>query len=173
MCESQLSDTALPHFICVWPGFFPWQMPCLLNWLFKIYTKYNHVPFHNFKHCFMVSQMVSFCYIYCWWWCLIPRRQGLLGSMMVNSCMLMVAVETDSLCARPTALWTDEGLGWGWWGCCSLFLRLGFFLCGFSALNAQLAFLTDECQLFWSEASCCHNWWLIPACTSCLFTWSL
>ena len=38
---------------------FVFQMPTLLNWLFKIYTKYNHVPFHNFKHCFMVSQMVS------------------------------------------------------------------------------------------------------------------
>ncbi|XP_076451771.1 high affinity cGMP-specific 3',5'-cyclic phosphodiesterase 9A-like isoform X2 [Babylonia areolata] len=34
------------------------QMPVLLKWLFKIYTKYNHVPFHNFKHCFMVSQMM-------------------------------------------------------------------------------------------------------------------
>ncbi|XP_025084324.1 high affinity cGMP-specific 3',5'-cyclic phosphodiesterase 9A-like isoform X1 [Pomacea canaliculata] len=34
------------------------QMPTLLRWLFKVYTKYNHVPFHNFKHCFMVSQMM-------------------------------------------------------------------------------------------------------------------
>nr|KAG5698694.1 hypothetical protein BaRGS_022582 [Batillaria attramentaria] len=34
------------------------QMPVLLRFLFKIYTKYNHVPFHNFKHCFMVTQMM-------------------------------------------------------------------------------------------------------------------
>ncbi|KAK7089357.1 hypothetical protein V1264_024828 [Littorina saxatilis] len=34
------------------------SMPVLFNWLFQIYTKYNHVPFHNFKHCFMVSQMM-------------------------------------------------------------------------------------------------------------------
>lgn len=33
-------------------------MPVLLRFLYKIYTKYNHVPFHNFKHCFMVTQMM-------------------------------------------------------------------------------------------------------------------
>ena len=30
------------------------------------------------------------------------------GSILACS---LVAVETDSLCAPPTALWTDEGLG--------------------------------------------------------------
>ena len=33
-----------------------------------------------------------------------------------------MAVETGSWRANPTALWTDEGLGRGWQGCCSLFL---------------------------------------------------
>lgn len=30
----------------------------LHNWLFELYRNYNTVPFHNFKHCFMVSQMM-------------------------------------------------------------------------------------------------------------------
>ncbi|KAH8855577.1 High affinity cGMP-specific 3' [Schistosoma japonicum] len=31
----------------------------LENWLFSTYSRYNNVPFHNFKHAFMVTQMVS------------------------------------------------------------------------------------------------------------------
>ena len=31
-----------------------------------------------------------------------------------------MAIESDSWCAHPPALWTDKGLGWGWLGCCSL-----------------------------------------------------
>lgn len=34
------------------------EMPVLLEWLFEIYRHYNDVPFHNFKHCFMVAQMM-------------------------------------------------------------------------------------------------------------------
>ncbi|CAH8431420.1 unnamed protein product [Schistosoma turkestanicum] len=30
----------------------------LENWLFSIYSRYNNVPFHNFKHAFMVTQMM-------------------------------------------------------------------------------------------------------------------
>jgi high affinity cGMP-specific 3',5'-cyclic phosphodiesterase 9 len=36
----------------------PFQMETLHAWLFEIYKHYNDVPFHNFKHCFMVTQMV-------------------------------------------------------------------------------------------------------------------
>ncbi|XP_074653983.1 high affinity cGMP-specific 3',5'-cyclic phosphodiesterase 9A-like isoform X4 [Tubulanus polymorphus] len=34
------------------------EIPVLQRWLYEIYTHYNPVPFHNFKHCFMVSQMM-------------------------------------------------------------------------------------------------------------------
>lgn len=34
------------------------ELPVLQNWLFEIYRNYNPVPFHNFKHCFMVAQMM-------------------------------------------------------------------------------------------------------------------
>ena len=44
---------------------------------------------------------------------------------------LLVAVESDSWCADPTALWTGEGLGWGWLVGCSLFLSPASFLCSF------------------------------------------
>ena len=36
-----------------------------------------------------------------------------------------------------------------------------------------LAFLSEECQQLWSEASCCHAWWSIPTWTNCLFGLSL
>lgn len=29
------------------------------TWLCAVYSHYNSVPFHNFKHAFMVTQMVS------------------------------------------------------------------------------------------------------------------
>ncbi|XP_070561669.1 high affinity cGMP-specific 3',5'-cyclic phosphodiesterase 9A-like isoform X2 [Ptychodera flava] len=34
------------------------EMPVLQNFLFEVYRHYNHVPFHNFKHCFCVAQMM-------------------------------------------------------------------------------------------------------------------
>lgn len=34
------------------------EMPVLIDWLFEVYRRYNDVPFHNFKHCFMVTQMM-------------------------------------------------------------------------------------------------------------------
>ncbi|XP_046328914.1 high affinity cGMP-specific 3',5'-cyclic phosphodiesterase 9A-like isoform X5 [Haliotis rufescens] len=34
------------------------EMPVLHQWLYEIYKNYNQVPFHNFKHCFMVAQMM-------------------------------------------------------------------------------------------------------------------
>ena len=53
---------------------FPLQMPVLHNWLYEVYRNYNQVPFHNFKHCFMVAQMVSHSkYIYnVQWWFVNP-----------------------------------------------------------------------------------------------------
>ena len=58
----------------------------------------------------------------CWW--------------SILACSL-VAVQFDSWCAHPTALWSDEGLSWGWLGCCSLFLPPAFFLCGFMPLYLE------------------------------------
>lgn len=31
----------------------------LQHFLFEVYRHYNNIPFHNFKHCFCVTQMVS------------------------------------------------------------------------------------------------------------------
>lgn len=31
----------------------------LREWLYEVYKHYNDVPFHNFRHCFCVAQMVS------------------------------------------------------------------------------------------------------------------
>ncbi|XP_033097752.1 high affinity cGMP-specific 3',5'-cyclic phosphodiesterase 9A-like [Anneissia japonica] len=34
------------------------EMPVLQSFLFEVYRHYNNVPFHNFKHCFCVCQMM-------------------------------------------------------------------------------------------------------------------
>lgn len=31
----------------------------LREWLYEVYKHYNDVPFHNYRHCFCVAQMVS------------------------------------------------------------------------------------------------------------------
>ena len=46
------------------------------------------------------------------------------------ACLLM-ALESDSWCIHPTALWTGDSLGWGWLEGCSLILPRASFLCGF------------------------------------------
>lgn len=37
----------------------------LQQFLFEVYRRYNNIPFHNFKHCFCVTQMVSACVCVC------------------------------------------------------------------------------------------------------------
>lgn len=37
----------------------------LQQFLFEVYRRYNNIPFHNFKHCFCVTQMVSVCVCVC------------------------------------------------------------------------------------------------------------
>lgn len=36
------------------------RLPILRNFLYEVYKNYNEVPFHNFRHCFCVAQMVSY-----------------------------------------------------------------------------------------------------------------
>ena len=35
------------------------ELSVLQKFLCQVYMNYNEVPFHNFQHCFTVSQMVS------------------------------------------------------------------------------------------------------------------
>ena len=52
----------------------------------------------------------------------IPHRQGLLregwGPALAH--LSVAAAEPCCWCTAPAALWTGEGLGWGWLGDCSL-----------------------------------------------------
>lgn len=41
------------------PAHFGIPMETLRDWLYEVYKHYNDVPFHNFRHCFCVTQMVS------------------------------------------------------------------------------------------------------------------
>lgn len=41
------------------PQKFNISMATLRNFLYEVYNNYNEVPFHNFRHCFCVAQMVS------------------------------------------------------------------------------------------------------------------
>lgn len=34
------------------------ELDVLENFLFEVYCHYNSIPFHNFRHCFCVTQMV-------------------------------------------------------------------------------------------------------------------
>lgn len=34
------------------------ELDVLQNFLFEVYCHYNSIPFHNFRHCFCVTQMV-------------------------------------------------------------------------------------------------------------------
>lgn len=36
----------------------------LREWLYEVYKHYNSVPFHNFRHCFCVAQMVSGVFVF-------------------------------------------------------------------------------------------------------------
>lgn len=45
----------------------------LQQFLFEIYRRYNNIPFHNFKHCFCVTQMV----------CLTPATKGVIPNYAV------------------------------------------------------------------------------------------
>lgn len=35
------------------------ELAILQNFLFEVYRHYNSIPFHNFRHCFCVTQMVQ------------------------------------------------------------------------------------------------------------------
>lgn len=41
------------------PAHFGIPMETLREWLYEVYKHYNDVPFHNFRHCFCVTQMVT------------------------------------------------------------------------------------------------------------------
>lgn len=41
------------------PARFGIDLVVLRNFLAEVYDHYNEVPFHNFRHCFCVAQMVS------------------------------------------------------------------------------------------------------------------
>lgn len=46
------------------PQKFNIPLPILRNFLYEVYNNYNEVPFHNFRHCFCVAQMVNILYIF-------------------------------------------------------------------------------------------------------------
>lgn len=49
----------------------------LREWLYEVYKHYNAVPFHNFRHCFCVAQMVLILFTY-------------FTSITVNKCDIIV-----------------------------------------------------------------------------------
>lgn len=51
-----LQQMYLDHDLC---SKFAIDITTLRNFLYEAYKNYNDVPFHNFRHCFCVAQMVS------------------------------------------------------------------------------------------------------------------
>ena len=69
---------------------------------------------------------------------LVKSRQGFWEGWWSVLMSLLVAAQSNSWCVVPAALWTGKGLGWGWLGCCPLFLSPVSFLCGFMPLCLEL-----------------------------------
>ncbi|XP_075213961.1 phosphodiesterase 9 [Lycorma delicatula] len=66
------------------PSKFDIDMTTLRNFLFQVYKNYNEVPFHNFRHCFCVAQMM-----YAMSWRVnLPSRIGDLETLiLITSCI--------------------------------------------------------------------------------------
>nr|CAD7259867.1 unnamed protein product [Timema shepardi] len=56
----------------------------LRNFLFEVYTNYNEIPFHNFKHCFCVAQMM---YAIVWTVDLTSKIGDLETMILLTSCI--------------------------------------------------------------------------------------
>ena len=98
------------------------------------------------------------------------QMRSLEGWWSVLACWFVSVLESVPWCSDSTALWTFR---WRFGlrmvgrlhtlsGCCVFSLWLHACL----PWTYVWLFLTDEYWLSWSEAPCCHHWWLIPACTS-------
>ncbi|PSN51247.1 High affinity cGMP-specific 3' [Blattella germanica] len=60
------------------------ELPTLRNFLYEVYKNYNEVPFHNFRHCFCVAQMM-----YAMVWCVKLRSKigDLETLILLTSCI--------------------------------------------------------------------------------------
>ncbi|XP_017882584.1 cAMP-specific 3',5'-cyclic phosphodiesterase 4D [Ceratina calcarata] len=66
------------------PQKFNIPLPILRNFLYEVYNNYNEVPFHNFRHCFCVAQMM---YAICWAVDLPSRISDLEVLILIVSCI--------------------------------------------------------------------------------------
>ncbi|XP_034190825.1 phosphodiesterase 9 isoform X2 [Osmia lignaria lignaria] len=66
------------------PQKFNIPLPILRNFLYEVYNNYNEVPFHNFRHCFCVAQMM---YAIAWAVDLPSRIGNLEVFILIVSCI--------------------------------------------------------------------------------------
>ncbi|XP_076164165.1 phosphodiesterase 9 [Ptiloglossa arizonensis] len=66
------------------PQKFNIPLPILRNFLYEVYNNYNEVPFHNFRHCFCVAQMM---YAIAWAADLPSRIGNLEVFILIISCI--------------------------------------------------------------------------------------
>ncbi|XP_033301645.1 uncharacterized protein LOC117206424 isoform X1 [Bombus bifarius] len=66
------------------PQKFNIPLPILRNFLYEVYNNYNEVPFHNFRHCFCVAQMM---YAIAWTVDLPSRIGDLEVFILIVSCI--------------------------------------------------------------------------------------
>ena len=107
------------------------------------------------------------------WW--LPRQRGYLEGWRSAHAHPLVAVESDSWCADPTALWTGEGFGWGWLGGCSLFLPPASFFVVFIPVCLEH---TTDISDWWPPSLSVWGpllpWFLVDSrLCGRLFSWSL
>ena len=134
------------HWLCTSCIWFPWRLHCIFGqervevWILKckkaaspcISTPLSSLSERNLNlEIWLLLTLAAYVMM------ADSLQVRMLGRLMVSACSL-VAVESKSCCTDPTALWTDEDLGWGWLEGCLLFLPPVSFLCGFMLLCFRL-----------------------------------
>lgn len=73
-------------------------LPVLREWLYEVYKHYNIVPFHNFRHCFCVAQMVK-------WIVLDTSRNVISNAFSIRRCTRW----------HGTQIWLPAWAIWKYW----------------------------------------------------------
>ena len=93
--------------------------------------------------------------------------------MLRVSSSIPVGCKIWFLMSRPFCTSDRQWFEPGMIGSCLLFLPSATFLCSFMPLFWLMTIFSHWWVPTVLVASCCQNWWSIPACARCLFSWSL
>ena len=174
-CHYRVREKTL-HTICCGCGVTPTFFRGVIDFFFFFYTVHHWIGYTH--------AILKLLWKKCMWWYThnVQAGDGLFlkdqdfGRLMVSSYLLIGGCGVWFLMRTPYCtldLWRFGLRKIGMLLCSFWLLYLSFATSCLSVSNLQPTFLTNKCQLSWSEASRCHDWWLNSADESCLFSWSL